>query len=339
MEDQEKDIAYELAKEIHHNLSGKEDGKANLELLNGIEQLNKEADNYLKKIGSSTFLKYFEKVKSTDKQDLIDQIKNNYSSITSKTDTIADCIKKIYQTDLNQLFDLSYYGNGNPVVAILLALIIEAAKTEGKNNKISVKNKKEIFVFMVANEMESLLKRLKTNLKSDQILRSHPDALMNLSEYMYRLGYLSGLLDSEQKLQAYHHGLTSRDHYVTGKGKHTDIENKYREKIRSIVQDYVKRLYKQGCKKMHNKVADEIRQPVVDFLEHKNSGKNFDEEDLGLDEISKNIIEVLKDHQTRHLKSWSDFYDVLKLKRKKDFFREAVRYACPEKYIRGRKRS
>jgi len=330
MEDQEKDIAYELAKEIHHSLSGKEDGKTDLELLQVIKQLKNKANHYLERIGTSTLFSTFEKVKLTSNQVLLNQITHDYSFIKSDPQTVAECIKKIHQFDLGKLPNLSY-GKDNLFIALLLALIIEAAKTEARNNKIPTQIKKEIFIFMIANEIKSILKELKTGLLTGQGSYSRLDIIMDLSEHMYRLGYLSGLLDSEKKFETYHHSLVSGKHCQAGQRPKQDFVNEIQTKIKK----YAQKRYDAGCQKRHEQVAEEIRPVVFDFISRKKQGLSFDIEKL--DPWFQDFIKKIENYHNRR-KDIEHLENIFKKRRRNDIFFEPVKAVCPGHLVRGRKK-
>jgi len=320
------DIIDDLLEDIQESFLGS--GK----LITFIESIGKGADQYLKTVDTTSILKSVDWIKSADPQSLIGLLSSNTQFKSSNEEEMIKHIQIIKGLDFKDLSKISFMEE-DQVIAAFLHLIIRCFKKDLKKKKFPCMTKKEIFIYLYVNEIKSIVNELKPLLLNGDNFPVNYEVMFEISTIMHRLGYLSGLLDAEKKFKSYHHSLKSKGHYVAGKGKHDDIEKKYREDIRSIIQEHVKELYNQGCSKWHYEVADELREPIVKYLKDKKSGKSTNESTLN--QLYQKIIAVLKNYQTSNNKNWLDLYNVLKKKSKKDFFCEAVSSVCPEKHIRG----
>jgi|GEM_PF-6852038 len=330
MTDKNDNIIDDIIEDIQQSFSGPE------KLIAFIESIEKDADQYLETVDTTSILKKTDWIKSADTQSLIRLLTNNAQFKSSNEEEMTKHIQIIKKLDFKDLSRTSFQEHGQVIVAFL-HLIIECFKKDLKDKNFQGRRKKEIFIYLYVNEIKSIVNDLKPLLISGDNSSVNYELVFEISTSIHRLGYLSGLLHSEKKFKAYHHSLMSRGYWVAGKGMYDDREKKYRKDIRSIIQDHVKQLYNQGCSKWHYEVANELREPIKEFLEQKKEAKLFNEKNLN--QLSQDIICVLKDYQASSLISWSDLYYFFKGDRKKDFLREAVRSVCPEKYIRGIKKS
>ncbi|MBF0204580.1 MAG: hypothetical protein HQK67_09775, partial [Desulfamplus sp.] len=172
---------------------------------------------------------------------------------------------------------------------------------------------------------------LKENICATRSIYLDDRYLIDFLENFYRIGYLGGLLQSENKLKKYHHSLVSKENAETGKIPLNSIKNAITMKA--------KQLYQNGDTRWHYEVAEEIRDIILKYLETKKRGITYNRSSSDYDEI----IESIRVYRAKRLKSWIELIKLFskyedsdkKKKKKRDITLQAVKQGTPKRYIKG----
>lgn len=231
--------------------------------------------------------------------------------------------------NFKDLSKISFIEEG-PVIAAFLYLIIECFKKDLKKKKIPARIKKEIFIYLYVNEIKSIVNELKPLLISGDNSPVNYELVFEISTSIHRLGYLSGLLHSEEKFKIYHHSLTSRKHRQAGLQPKQTFVNELQNEIKKHAQ----KLYDAGCEKRHEQVAKDIRQVVLDFIGLKKRGQSFNIKKL--DPWFQGFINQIQNYHNQR-RDLEHLEKIFKKRRRNDIFLESVKAVCPEHLVRGKK--
>lgn len=321
----ENAILDEIVDELSEDVEEQEHGYDILDFFQSIEE---SASEFSKNFDSTRIEKMFESIKSRRDEDIINSIldkKPNIFSTISKAE-IEKYIKKLKQLSWESLSQLSFSEN-NELIAIMIAMLIEEFRRLSSNKKIKANVKQEIFIYFVANEIQSRLTELMMIIEDKHILAFDQQKIVAFCKNVHRIGYLEGLLDSEKKLRKYHSALVG--------AKHASLSKKItQDDMKKEITMRTKKMYQNGVNRSHNEVAKEIRAVIEDFLAKMNRGEKYNKNNPDYDKI----FESIRKYKQISKKEWNDLINLFKKKKKgdKDIILKAVREGAPQKFIRGR---